>query len=107
VFKLLETLEYRWIDVLPRLLSEDPAERPTNLSELVEQLRSASGPKQEKADEPKAPPRWKRRVLLALAGAAAVVAVGYFMLSNRSAPTAVDDFDEAFSVRGIFEGVRQ
>ena len=41
VFKLLETLEYRWIDVLPRLLAEDPAERPTNLSELVEQLRSA------------------------------------------------------------------
>ena len=107
VFKLLETLEYRWIDVLPRLLSEDPAERPTNLSELVEQLRSASGPKQEKADEPKAPPRWKRRVLLALAGAAAVAAIGYFMLSNRSAPAATDDFDEAFSVRGIFEGERK
>ena len=107
VFKLLETLEYRWIDVLPRLLSGDPAKRPTNLSELVEQLRSASGPKQEKADEPKAPPRWKRRVLLALAGAAAVAAVGYFMLSNRSAPAAIDDFDEAFSVRGVFERVRQ
>ena len=41
VFKLLETLEYRWIDVLPRLLSMDPTERPTNLSELVEQLRNA------------------------------------------------------------------
>ena len=109
VFKLLETLEYRWIDVLPRLLSEDPAERPTNLSELVEQLRSVPGPEQEKADEPKAPPRRKRRVLLALVGAAAVVAVavGYFVLSNRSAPSANDDFDAAFSGSGIFEGARQ
>ena len=109
VFKLLETLEYRWIDVLPRLLSEDPAERPTNLSELVEQLRRAPGPKQEKVTEQKAPPRWKRRVLLALAGAAAVVAagVGYFVFSNRSAPATTDNFDAAFSVRGIFEGERK
>ena len=109
VFKLLETLEYRWIDVLPHLLSEDPAERPTNLSELVEQLRSVPGPEQEEADEPKAPPRRKRRVLLALVGAAAVVvvAVGYFALSNRSAPSANDDFDAAFSGSGIFEGARQ
>ena len=118
VFKLLETLEYRWIDVLPRLLSEDPAERPTNLSELVEQLRRAPEPKQEKVDEPKVPPRRKHRVLLAFAGAAAVVAVvvGYFVfsnrsapatvLSNRSAPTTIDDFDAAFSVRGIYEGAR-
>ena len=114
VFKLLETLEYRWIDVLSRLLAENPAERPTNLSELVEQLRNAHEPKQEKADEPKAPSRWKRRVLLALAGAAIVAAavVGYFAFSNRSAParsvpSAIDDFDAAFSVRGIYEGGRQ
>ena len=52
VFKLLETLEYRWIDVLPRLLSENPAERPTNLSELVETLRSAPAAEPEKAEEP-------------------------------------------------------
>ena len=109
VFKLLETLEYRWIDVLPRLLSEDPAERPTNLSELVEQLRRAPGLKREKVDEPEAPLRWKRRVLLALAGAAAVAAavVGYFVLFSRSAPSTTDDFDAAFSARGIYEGVRQ
>jgi len=109
VFKLLETLEYRWIDVLPRLLAEDPAERPTNLSELVELLRSAPAAEGEKAEEPEASPRRKRRVLLALAGAAAVVvaAVGYFVFSNRSAPSATDDFDAAFSSRGIYEGVRQ
>ena len=110
VFKLLETLEYRWIDVLPRLLAEDPAERPTNLSELVEQLRnvSAAAP-EEKSEEPESPPRRRRRVLLALAGAAAVVAaaVGYFVFSNRSAPATIDDFDAAFSVGGIYEGARQ
>ena len=109
VFKLLETLEYRWIDVLPRLLSEDPAERPTNLLELVEQLRSAPGPKQEKADEPKAPPRRSRRILFALAGAAAVAAavVGCFVFFSRSAPSASDDFDAAFGLRGIYGGGRQ
>ena len=110
VFKLLETLEYRWIDVLPRLLSENPAERPTNLSELVEQLRSAPEPKQEKVEEPELPPRRTRSsVLLAFAGAAAVVVavVGYFVFFSRSAPSAIDDFDAAFSVRGIYEGARQ
>ena len=123
VFKLLETLEYRWIDVLPRLLSENPAERPTNLSELVEQLRSAPAAEQEKADEPEAPPHRKRRVVLALAGAAAVVVAvaGYLAFSHRSTSSATDDlasprssassvandFDAAFSVRGIYEAPRQ
>ena len=110
VFKLLETLEYRWIDVLPRLLAENPAERPTNLSELVEQLRtvSAAAP-EETSEEPESPPRRRRRVILALAGAAAVAvaAVGYFVFFSRSRPTASDDFDAAFSVRGIYEGARQ
>jgi len=109
VFKLLETLEYRWIDVLPRLLSENPAERPTNLSELVETLKSAPVIEQEKEEEPEAPPRRKRRVLFALAGAAAVVAaaIGYFVFSQRSAPAAIDDFDAAFSANGIYEGARR
>jgi len=108
VFKLLETLEYRWIDVLPRLLSEDPMERPTNLSELVELLRSTPSAEREKADEPEAPPRRKRSAFLAFAGAAAVAVavVGYFVFSNRSVSAAIDDFDAAFSVRGIFEESR-
>ncbi len=109
VFRLLETLEYRWIDVLPRLLAETPAERPTNLSELVETLKSAPAAELEKAVAPKAPPRPKRRALLALAGAAAVAVavVGYFVFSHRSESVAIDDFDAAFSVGGIYEGTRQ
>ena len=118
VFKLLETLEYRWIDVLPRLLSENPAERPTKLSELVETLRRArrSRPTEivaraESLPEADAlrPPRRKRRVLLALAGAAVLVAAvaGYFLFSHRSESSAADDFDAAFSVNGIYEEARQ
>ena len=108
VFKLLETLEYRWIDVLPRLLSANPAERPTNLSELVETLKNAPAAGQEETEAPEAPPRRKRSALLAFAGAAAVAAaVGCFMVFSRSAPSAIDDFDEAFSVRGIYEGARR
>ena len=108
-FKLLEELEYRWIDVLPRLLSVNPAERPTNLSELVETLRSAPVTEPERVADMKAPPRRKRRVLFALAGAAAVVAaaVGYFVFARRPAPVAVDDFDAAFSASGIYEGARR
>ncbi len=108
VFKLLETLEYRWIDVLPRLLAEDPAERPANLSELVETLRGAPAADSEKEEKPEAP-RQKRRVLFALAGAAAVAvaAIGYFVFSQRSAPAATDDFDAVFSTNGIYEGVGQ
>ena len=109
VFRLLETLEYRWIDVLPRLLAENPAERPTNLSKLVETLKSAPAAELEKAVAPKAPPRRKRRVFLALAGVAALVAAiaGYFLFSHRPASSATDDFDAAFSVGGIYEGTRQ
>ena len=123
VFKLLETLEYRWIDVLPRLLAENPAERPTNLSELAETLRSAPVAEPEKAKEPEAPPRRKSRVLLALAGAAVIVVAvaGYFAFSRRpassaagdvtispsSASSAANDFDAAFSLRGIYEDPRQ
>ena len=109
VFKLLETLEYRWIDVLPRLLAEDPAERPTNLSELAETLRSAPVAEPEKAETPEAPPRRKRRVLLALAGAALlIVAVaGYLAFSRHSAPSSTNDFDAAFSPRGIYEELQR
>ena len=109
VFKLLETLEYRWIDVLPRLLSVNPDERPTNLSELVETLKGAPVAEPEKAETPETPPRQKRRVVLALAGAAILIAAvaGYFVFSRPPAPSATDDFDAAFSLRGIYEEPRQ
>lgn len=114
VFRLLETFDYRWIDVLPRLLAENPADRPTNLSALVETLRSAPAAVPAKPEAPEAPPRRKRKrgILLAFAGAAVLAAaiIGYFLFSfsrTRSpAPAAGDDFDEAFSAHGIYGGSR-
>ena len=112
VFKLLETLDYRWIDVLPRLLAENPAERATNLFELVEMLRCAPTAERKRAKTPKAPPPRRKlsRVLWALAGAVVLVAaaiVGSFIFSSRSTPAETDDFDAAFSGSGIYEGARQ
>ena len=111
VFRLLDALEYRWIDVLPRLLAENPANRPTNLAELVETLRCVPAVEQEEVKVPEAPPSRKSRVFIALAGAALLVAavVGYLVISrtHRPAPAATDDFDAAFSARGIYGGTRQ
>ena len=110
VFKLLDTLEYRWIDVLPRLLAENPADRPTNLAELVKTLRGVPAVEQAKAKVQEAPPSWKRHVFIVLAGAALFVAtvVGYliFFRTHRPASAVTDDFDAAFSVRGIYGRLR-
>jgi len=111
VFRLLETLEYPWIDVLPRLLAENPADRPANLFDAVEKLWSVSPAGQEKAKAPEAPPRRKRSVVLALIGAAVLVAatIGYFAFFRTPGPTLApaDDFDEAFSASGIYGEPRQ
>lgn len=109
VFKLLETLEYRWIDVLPRLLVENPAERPTNLSELAEMLWRDPVVTHERLYAPLNASRKKRSFFVALAVAVAVGAavLCYFILSQRSESSAVDDFDEAFGAGGIYEEPRQ
>lgn len=103
VFKVLEALEYRWIDVLPRLLDENPANRPTNLVELAESLRKAAPVVAPEPEEKRhAPPGRMRRTPFVLAGivALAVAVAVAFMLSRRPAH---DDFDEAFGSGGIYE----
>ena len=104
VFKLLETLEYRWIDVLPRLLAENPDERPQNLSELVETLQSVPAVGQGTPKVSNGAPRRKHRVLLAVAtvAAAAAIALGCFALFRRAPADAIDDFDTLFSADGIY-----
>ena len=108
VFKLLETLEYRWSDVLPRLLAENPAERPTNLRELAGLLThkavettssSGAGETQERLP----------RLAFVIAGAAVfvVAAIGFYFFSNRPAPpSTVDDLGEVFSSSGIYKPPR-
>ena len=117
VFKLLETLEYRWGDVLPRLLAENPAERSTNLTELAGLLVRKAG---------ETPPPLKDassrggavsaalqkclpRLVFAIASAAIFLAaaIGFYFFSHRpTAPSTVDDLGEVFGSHGIYEAPR-
>ena len=104
VFKLLETLEYRWKDVLPRLLSENPADRPTNLTELAASMRSGPVAAPEKEIESGKQSRRKRGLTFAVAAAALLIiaAVGFFIVSQRSAASSSADFGDAFGSHGVF-----
>ena len=110
VFKLLETLEYPWMDVLPRLLSENPADRPTNLKELAASLRRNVIAVPEKADGRDVPlvRTRKRAFVFVLIGVVVLVAVTvvFFALSRRSVPKATNDFDAAFGVHGVYRGAK-
>lgn len=107
VFGLLETLEYSWNEVLRRLLADNPADRPTKLAELVESLRNVSVSDEREAKKPSSSPSRKNRLLFAFAGAAALaVAAIVLVFMRRSTSAVVDDFNEAFSDRGIYEGPR-
>ena len=108
VFRLLETLEYRWTDVLPRLLADNPADRPTNLAELAGLLTHKAG-ETPLLSGAAAPQKRLSRFVLVSAGVAvlAVAALGFYFFSYRpTLPSAADDFDEVFGVRGIYEGPR-
>lgn len=106
VFGLLEMFDYRWSDVLRRLLADNPAERPTNLTELAGLLRSPSTAIQKKGRDASLSRR--KRVFLVLAGAAALAtaAMVYLLLFHHATPIVTDDFGEAFGVHGIYEGPR-
>ena len=114
VFKLLETLEYRWIDVLPRLLAENPAERPTNLKELAAALRGDDAVVTMVVGEARAQSvlrrtRSVRPTVIAFAGAAVfvVAAIGFYFFSHRpTPPSTVDDLGEVFSSSGIYKAAR-
>ena len=126
VFKLLETLEYRWMDVLPRLLSENPADRPTNLKELAGLLthKAVENPSSSGAGE--TPPPLKDassrggavsaalqerlpRLALAIAGVVVfvVAAIGFYFFSHRpTQPPTVDDLGDVFGSGGIYKASR-
>lgn len=103
VFALLDTFEYRWNEVLPKLLTENPLERPTNLTSLVEMLRN----KPDDAAESKKARRHGKLSRVALwciaLVSAVVIAIGGYVFVTKPLSTNVDDFDDAFGLRGIYE----
>lgn len=126
VFKLLETLEYPWVDVLPRLLAENPAERSTNLTELAGLLVRKAGETPSSSGAGETPPPLKDassrggvvsaalqkclpRLVFAIASAAIFLAaaIGFYFFSHRpTAPSTVDDLGEVFGSHGIYEAPR-
>jgi len=117
VFRVLETLEYRWADILPLLLADDPAARPTNLGDLAGLLK-ASGEATSLQNKEDNLLQKRRRFSAGLFVLVAIVVlmlvgVGYFVLSHRPASLRSETsdppstFDEAFGCRGIYETNRQ
>ena len=85
--RLLQHYEYNWQELLPRMLAEDPARRPTDLADLPRQLRPVQAPQ---------PPRRRLTGRLAWAAigiAAGLCAVAWFLLSapSRARPVEPDD----------------
>lgn len=108
VLTLLDTLEYRWKEVLSKLLAENPFDRPAKLMPLVETLRVTTS--EPTADELK-PQRfnWLKRFMLGAFVAAAVVtlAVGAYLFVTNEASATGDDFDDAFGIRGVYQGINE
>ncbi|MCQ2367868.1 MAG: serine/threonine protein kinase [Kiritimatiellae bacterium] len=103
VFALLESLEYRWNEVLPKLLAENPLDRPTDLTALVETLRkdpdvASDGRKAKRRGNLRRAALW----FLALVSSV-VIAIGGYIFVNKPLSNNVDDFDDAFGLRGIYE----
>lgn len=67
--KLLEPFEYRWADVLPVMLDEDPQKRPLDLTELPDRIAPVAQP--ETPTPKRFGAKWK-----ALVAAAVVIALG-------------------------------
>ncbi len=106
---LLDGFKYRWRDVLSRMLSVNPQERPLPLSDLPRQLLPVEST--ENSAPVQKPPafayvkRWWLIVVAAVAAAAvAIVAVAAFRSkTSEPPPPAQDDFSEMFSSDDVFQ----
>ena len=108
---LLDGFKYQWRDVLSRMLSVDPQERPLPLSDLPRQLLPVESP--EELAPTKVIPRksWtgflkRRRLVLAVALIALSVAIAAIVAFRPKAdglpPPTQDDFSELFSSDDVF-----
>ena len=109
---LLDSFKYRWRDVLPRMLSVDPHDRPLPLSDLPRQLQPIESPEEHVEDNSGRASRPRRAVRrwIVLALAAALVAlsvaiaaiVAFRPKADGLPPPTQDDFGELFSSDDVF-----
>jgi len=130
VLKFLDTLEYRWKDILPQMLAENPKDRPTNLTRLVKILGPVKSEAQTviRAENPASMtvgrglrPRRTRTILIAasLVFVVAFISVVVLVLqpgketqtrSQRPVPAQIQppsltdgEFSSFFGSRGVYE----
>ena len=109
---LLDSFKYRWRDILSRMLSVDPQDRPLPLSDLPRQLQPIESPEDLVPTKLKRPASWvgfwKRRHFIFAAAvvvlALAVATVAFFWhKTNELLPPSQDDFNELFSASDVFQ----
>ena len=109
---LLDNFKYRWNEVLPRMLSANPEERPLPLGCLPRLLKSTATCTTQVKETPErrifSGRKWIAAAVLG-AVASAVALASFFVMSRSGAdakefPLAVqDDFGELFSSSGVFQ----
>ena len=108
---LLDSFKYRWRDILSRMLSVDPQDRPLPLSDLPRQLQPIESPGDLVPTKVKCPASWagfwKRwYFILAAAVVISALAVATMVLlrsnSKELLPPSQDDFNELFSASDVF-----
>ena len=108
---LLDSFKYRWRDILSRMLSVDPQDRPLPLSDLPRQLQPIESPGDLVPTKVKCPASWagfwKRwYFILAAAVVISALAVATMVLfrsnSKELLPPSQDDFNELFSSSDVF-----
>lgn len=109
---LLDSFKYRWRDILSRMLSVDPQDRPLPLSDLPRQLQPIESPEDLVPTKLKRPALWGgfwKRWYFILAAAvvvlALVIATMVLLRSNSKEllPPSEDDFNELFSSSDVFQ----
>ena len=108
---LLDGFRYQWRDVLSRMLSVNPQERPLPLSDLPRQLQPVGSTGDSVPAQAKPPTArfasvkrwWFIAITVVVVVAVAIVAVVAFSSKNNEPPPpAQDDFGELFSSDDVF-----
>ena len=109
---LLDSFKYRWRDILPRMLSVNPQDRPLPLSDLPRQLQPIESPEDLVPTKLKRPALWVgswKRWYFILAVAVVILALTVAIMSffwhkaNGLLPPSQDDFNELFSASDVFQ----